>query len=91
MNKLTSLTFQGVKYKVKFKETHESEDGHCDKVNKIITVDPNGDIFDTLVHEATHAMCKESFITGVLSEDMEEMICLMNEKLFRILVDGGIK
>jgi hypothetical protein len=36
-------------------------------------------------------MCKESGITGVLSEDMEEMICIMNEKLFKILIEAGVK
>lgn len=87
---IKSLTAYGVKYRIKYKDMHESEAGECDKSTKVITVDIKHDILDSMVHEYSHAMIHESGIDGVLSGDMEEMICVMNEKIVKNLIKANL-
>lgn len=66
----------GKNYSVVF-EAQDGFDGTCDKLNKIIRINPNlegDDLLDTLLHEVFHAVMHESKLDRVISHEIEELV-----------------
>ena len=92
MKKLKSLKIHGVKYKVTLGKLTPNILGLCDKANKHLFIEDELNdeelTIKILVHEITHALLHESNIDQVITGEVEELLCLMNERLVEILKVG---
>lgn len=88
MKKIKPFNVFGEKYKITVDTLTPGIVGLCDKASKRIFIDSNlkDKEFEisVMVHEATHALLHESNIDQVISPEVEEMICMMSEKLVKI-------
>lgn len=81
---LKDFNILGVKYKAEYGETPVPFIGLCDKGEKQIIIEKDIDErhhMKTIVHEVTHGLLHESGIDCVITPEVEELICLTNERL----------
>jgi hypothetical protein len=84
---LKPFLIYGEKYAAKYEELPPELAGLCDKNEKTLLIDK--DISEkhhmkTIVHEVSHGLLHESAIDTVVSSEVEELICMMNERLVDI-------
>lgn len=89
MKKLKSLKIFGVKYKVTVDTLNGNVVGLCDKATKRLFVEEcvadKDEAMKILVHEIHHALLHESNLDQVVSPEVEELLCLMSEKIVDLL------
>jgi hypothetical protein len=85
-----SINIKGAKYKVKIKPLDQNTAGLCYRDRKEIHINseiPKNDFFKVLSHEIGHAYFTEFKIDHIISDEMEEFICLMLEDYAQTILE----
>lgn len=84
---LKPFVIYGEKYTASYDELPPELAGLCDKNEKQIVISKNIDDkhhMKTIVHEVTHGILHESALDTVVSNEVEELICMAVERLVDI-------
>jgi Zn-dependent peptidase ImmA (M78 family) len=79
-----SVNVLGTKYKVLHKKINPNLLGLCDKDKKLIYINTGQskkEAIYTYYHELIHAIFRENNLDAIISDEMEELVCLATEKV----------